>query len=77
MNRDILHSIEVPLLSRKGIIRLLDMLSRKDLNSSSTMYDAGYEQAKKDIAVILEQELNISFESNPACRLAKQLRNST
>lgn len=74
MNRDVLHSIEVPIISRKGMVRLLEVLSRKDFKNTSTLYDVGYEQAKKDIATVLEAELNIQFETNPASRLAKQLR---
>lgn len=74
MNRDTLHSIELPLISRKGLVRLLTVLSRKDLSSSSTLYDAGYEQAKKDVATVLEEELAVTFENNPASRLARQLR---
>lgn len=74
MNRDTLQSIELPLISRKGLVRLFTILSRTELSNTSTLFDAGYEQAKKDIAVILEQELNVTFESNPASRLARQLR---
>lgn len=74
MDTNTIRSVDLPLISRKGLIRLLDMVSPRDFNKETTLYDTGYEQAKKDIAVILEDELNVHIESNPASRLAKHLR---
>ena len=74
MTNDIIQSMDLPLVSRKGLIRLLTALTPRDLDSKSTMFDAGYEKAKKEIAVVLEDELNVHISSNPASRLLKQLR---
>ena len=76
MTKDIIQNIDLPLISRKGLIRLLTALTPRDLDNKSTMFDAGYEKAKKEIAVVLEDELNVHFSSNPASRLLKQLRTS-
>lgn len=69
-----LQSMEVPIISRKGMYRLVSMLLERDLDRDSNLFDVGYEKAKKDIAIVLADELNVSFDNNPAKRLAQGLR---
>lgn len=69
-----IQSMDLPIISKKGLHRLLSSLIRRDFNNTSTLYDMGYEQAKKDIAVILEGELNISFDNNSARNMIRALQ---
>ena len=47
-----------------GLTKILHILKPKNLTSTSTMFDAGYETAKKEISAVLAKELDIYLESN-------------
>ena len=41
MTTDIIQNMDLPLISRKGLIRLITVLTPRDLDNKSTMFDAG------------------------------------
>lgn len=65
---------DVPIISTAGVMKILEAMKPKDLHRDSTLYDIGYEAAKRDFARILGRELNLDFSNNPANELIKQMR---
>lgn len=68
---------DLPLIPKKSLIRILSALAPRRLTSESTLFDAGYEAAKTDIAKLFEESLNIRLNANTAELLIRQLRKTT
>ena len=62
------------LLDRKVIIKLLSMLEPNELDSTSGVYDIGYERCKADLMKVMATALGPEFAASPAMRLVKELR---
>lgn len=67
---------EVPVLSTRAVMKVLEAMKPRELNRDSTYYDVGYEAAKRDFARIVGRELGLDFSNNPANELLKQMRRS-
>ncbi len=65
---------DVPIISTTGIIKILSSIKPRELGRDSNLYDVGYEAAKRDIARVIGNELNLDFSNNPANELIKQIR---
>ena len=69
-----LSRMEVPVISTRGMTRIVTMLIPRELTRESNQFDMGYEAAKREFAKILGEELNIDFDSNPARTILRELR---
>lgn len=69
-----LTRMEVPVISSRGMQKIVTLLIPRDLSRDSNQFDMGYEAAKRDFARIIGEELNIDFEGNPARTILRELR---
>ena len=70
-----LENIKGSVLVDKGvIISLLSFIEPSDFTNNSTMYDMGYEQAKREILSILSRGLGKEFNTSQSIRLIRELR---
>lgn len=69
-----INRLEAPIISKNALIQIIMVLLPKKLGRESNLYDLGYEEAKRDIAVIISKHMGMNLASNPAEEILKGLR---
>ena len=69
-----INRLEAPIISKNALIQIIMVLLPKKLGRESNLYDLGYEEAKRDTAVIISKHMGMNLASNPAEEILKGLR---
>lgn len=60
-------------IPRKIIVDILKKLVPSRLTNKHTMYDAGYEQCKKDILVTIQRSLDLKTSTDPITNMIEEI----
>jgi len=61
-------------INRQVLIRVLSMLTPRDLTRDSNLFDVGYERAKSDLLKVLSETMGKDFSTSNAQKLIHELR---